>query len=601
MARRGKGWGAAASIKGKQSLMAIYRDIFIVAFFPSRAKLFRGKVMSEIDTKDLIGKIFDSRYQIIGVIGRGGMGVVYKAVHIAMNQVVALKVLSRAMTGDDTYVQRFYQEARASSRLKHPNTIRVFDFGRAEEGHLYIAMEYLDGETLSNLLKREGALPPRRALNIAKQVAKSLAEAHAQGLVHRDLKPDNVFLTRVYGEEDFVKVLDFGIAKFLESSPDYERLTIVGGVIGTPAYVSPEQGLGKTLDGRSDLYSLGVILYEMLCGSPPFKAETPIATIMRHIHEEPPPLTYYKPDLVIPASVRDLVFWLLEKDRTKRPASPEIVVQTIDRVLLELPVVESKGPEPSAVLDKALGEQSKANEEGIVLEDLTEIIPGLTPDAPTKVVQKKEEPKASQKTEITKTEEEVKPVVQKLSGRWRVGLLVASVILVAGAGGVVTGLHMGEPYDRSQHETLVTPVHHHVVMSPAPSNPVPKKRVVFRVSTEPDDALIEIEGGGVAKGPVFLVLSSDEPPVRLKFSAAGYIAKTAELGAEGILASGQKELRFVLEKVPHETQEQVIGKPGEASQVQLEGNAAASKVESTNKPKPTKPTKKRKQEVLDWE
>ncbi len=287
------------------------------------------------DTSDLIGRVFDSRYQITALVGRGGMGTVYKAVHVAMNQVVALKVLHREMSKDERQVQRFYQEARASSRLRHPNTIKVFDFGRSDDGHLYLAMEYLEGETLTQLLRREGALPVRRALNIARQVAKSLAEAHANGIVHRDLKPDNIFVTQIYGEEDFVKVLDFGVAKFFQGHPEYGALTQAGLVCGTPMYLSPEQALGRTLDGRSDLYSLGVILYEMLAGAPPFRAETPVALVMRHIHDPPPPLG--EGSAGIPEPVRELVFTLLDKDRDRRPASAEVLIGMIDHAAAWVP------------------------------------------------------------------------------------------------------------------------------------------------------------------------------------------------------------------------------------------------------------------------
>ncbi|MBM4397249.1 MAG: serine/threonine protein kinase [Deltaproteobacteria bacterium] len=285
------------------------------------------------DTQELIGRVFDSRYQITELIGRGGMGVVYKAIHIAMNQVVALKVLGKGMSGDDKNVQRFYQEARASSRLKHPNSIKVFDFGRSEEGHLYLAMEFLEGNTLTQLLRQERVLGVRRALAIGRQIAKSLGEAHLNGLVHRDLKPDNVFITRIYGEEDFVKVLDFGIAKFQEGTPDHENLTQAGLVCGTPLYISPEQALGRNLDGRSDLYSLGVILYEGLSGRPPFRADSPIALVMRHIHDSPPPMTDHNPGLVIPQNLRDLIYRLLEKDRDKRPATSEEVLKEMDAIV----------------------------------------------------------------------------------------------------------------------------------------------------------------------------------------------------------------------------------------------------------------------------
>lgn len=284
------------------------------------------------ETSELIGRVFDNRYQITELIGRGGMGSVYKAIHIAMNQVVALKVMARSLTTDEKQVQRFYQEAKASSRLKHPNTIKVFDFGKSEDGNLYLAMEYLEGISLGTLLRQEKVLPVRRAIHIAKQVCKSLGEAHMNGLVHRDLKPDNVFICKVYGEEDFVKVLDFGISKFLEGDPDHENLTQSGLVCGTPLYISPEQALGRSLDGRADLYALGVILYEMVSGRPPFRGDTPIALVMKHIHDKPPPMKEHNPKLVVPDSLNNLIMRLLEKDRTKRPATAEEVIKALEAI-----------------------------------------------------------------------------------------------------------------------------------------------------------------------------------------------------------------------------------------------------------------------------
>ncbi|MBL6974767.1 MAG: serine/threonine protein kinase [Deltaproteobacteria bacterium] len=300
------------------------------------------------DATELIGRIFDSRYQITEQIGRGGMGAVYKAIHVSMNQVVALKVLGREMSRDDKQVQRFYHEARTSSRLKHPNTIKVFDFGRAEEGHLYLAMEFLEGLTLTQLIRQEKVLSVRRAAKVAKQVTKSLAEAHMNGLVHRDLKPDNVFITHIYGENDFVKVLDFGIAKFLEGNPEHERLTQAGLVCGTPLYISPEQALGRSLDGRSDLYSLGVMIYEMVSGSPPFKADTPVALVMRHIHDEPPQMADHNPSIHLPRSLYDLIYRLLNKDRDKRPSSAEELIQAMDAVMADpsLPPEPVEAPPP---------------------------------------------------------------------------------------------------------------------------------------------------------------------------------------------------------------------------------------------------------------
>ena len=208
---------------------------------------------SVLSGQDLVGRVFVERYEVVQLLGRGGMGAVYQARHLAMDSQVALKVLRRDASGDLESIERFYREARSASRLQHPNTIRVFDFGQSDDGQLFLAMEYLDGHTLRSEVRRVGRMDEARVLHIAEQVARSLGEAHSKGIVHRDVKPENIFLLNdIVGQPDFVKVLDFGVARTVTN----ESLTRTGLAIGTPAYMSPEQARGEKVDGRSDLYSL---------------------------------------------------------------------------------------------------------------------------------------------------------------------------------------------------------------------------------------------------------------------------------------------------------------------------------------------------------
>ena len=284
------------------------------------------------DTGKLIGRVLDNRYQIVELIGRGGMSAVYRATQLSMGKTVAVKVMARSLSEDDKLLQRFNQEALASSRLRHPNTIKVFDYGQSNDGYLFLAMEYLEGQTLGQVIKYEAPLDARRSCKVARQVCKSLAEAHRAGIVHRDLKPDNVFLTDIYGERDFVKVLDFGIAKFMTEGTQ-ETLTQTGFICGTPLYLSPEQGLGKALDVRTDLYSLGVMLYEMLLGQTPFRGDSPISVVMKHIHEAPPSFHEKNPEVRVPLALEDFVMRMMAKNPCDRPSSAEEAGALLDELI----------------------------------------------------------------------------------------------------------------------------------------------------------------------------------------------------------------------------------------------------------------------------
>lgn len=272
---------------------------------------------AEGDDNDLslIGTLVGERYQVNRILGRGGMGAVFEAEHVHMKKLVALKVLHGYMSQNPEVVQRFEREAVAAGRLQHPGIVAATDFGRLGTDSFYLALELVEGESLAELLAREGALAPERALHIAIQINSALIAAHAEGIVHRDLKPDNVMLVRTDDPEDFVKVLDFGIAK-MNAEDGKEGITRAGLVFGTPEYMSPEQAKGHEADDRSDLYGVGMLLYEMLAGRSPFREDDLTAMLTAQIVDPPPPL----PDTV-PESLVMLVMALLEKDPENRPAS----------------------------------------------------------------------------------------------------------------------------------------------------------------------------------------------------------------------------------------------------------------------------------------
>jgi serine/threonine-protein kinase len=283
----------------------------------------------EAGTDPLLGQVLEGRYRMDAVIGRGGMGAVYRATHLAMDKAVAIKVVKAELASNLEAVRRFHREARAASLLSHPHTIKVFDFGETEQGLLYLAMEHLAGRTLADAISREGAFPEARAAHVAGQIAQSLAEAHGAGLVHRDLKPGNVMLVPVVGDPDFVKVLDFGIVKFLSDSEGGSHVTRAGLVIGSPHYMAPEQAQSRPPDPRTDLYSLGVILYEMLVGRPPFQADSPMGVLLAHVSETFPPIPS---GAAIGRPMRDLVGHLTEKVPDRRPASAMEVLAALDTI-----------------------------------------------------------------------------------------------------------------------------------------------------------------------------------------------------------------------------------------------------------------------------
>jgi Flp pilus assembly protein TadD len=264
-----------------------------------------------------VGQVIAGRYEIVRLLGQGGMGAVYQAKQISMDRMVALKLIHPHVATSPDVVKRFHREMQACSRIEHPNTIQVFDYGD-EKGQLFLAMEFLDGKPLGKVLAEAGALPLSRLLHITIQITRALGAAHQRGIAHRDLKPDNVMLLERYGEPDFVKVLDFGIARFLEEQTDVSKMTAEGALIGTPMYMSPEQALGKTIDHRSDFYSLGVMLYQMALGQPPFNGPTLASLIVAHAQEAPTPPSSVKPGIV-PASLEKLILRLLAKDPTERP------------------------------------------------------------------------------------------------------------------------------------------------------------------------------------------------------------------------------------------------------------------------------------------
>ena len=295
-----------------------------------------GSPLQEVGTW-VDGSVIRGKYRLLAKVGQGGMGSVYKALHLAFDELRALKVIAPELLTDDLFVKRFKHEAVITRRLQHPNAVRVDDIDEAEDGRPFIVMEFIEGKSLKKLIREEGPLPVPRVCSIVKQSAAALDAAHRLGMVHRDIKPDNIALVDA-PDGEMVKVLDFGIAKMKEARMgEAAGLTLTGAgvVIGTPQYMSPEQAMGKRgdeLDGRADLYSLGVVMYQMLTADLPFKADTTMEMLLAHMQKPPAPIAVLHPELQVPAPVADLAMRLLEKNRDNRPASARVLIQELEKL-----------------------------------------------------------------------------------------------------------------------------------------------------------------------------------------------------------------------------------------------------------------------------
>jgi serine/threonine-protein kinase len=287
---------------------------------------------------DITGKEIAGRYRIVKKLGEGGMGAVYRGEQISLKRAVAVKLLRPELGSNPLILRRFNAEAEAVAKLSHPNTVNIFDFGQDADGSLFIAMEYIEGRSLREAIQKEGPFSPSRALAIALQVAASLSDAHAHSIVHRDLKPDNVMLQDRGKQKDVVRVLDFGIAKLRDDSRATQMaMTQDGDMLGTPQYMAPEQIKGEHIDGRTDIYALGCMIYEMVTARLPYEAPSIMAMLSKHLLEEVVPPSQRRPDLGLSPAIDQLVAVAMAKEPSARPETMEQFAEMITGLLSAMP------------------------------------------------------------------------------------------------------------------------------------------------------------------------------------------------------------------------------------------------------------------------
>jgi serine/threonine protein kinase len=301
-----------------------------------------GTRLTPLSEADLIGTVLDGRYEVTEVIGGGGMGLVYKARHSFMHRTVAIKVLHKHMITNTDALKRFRLEAEAVSCLNVPNILTVYDFGVSRQGQPYMVMDYLEGTSLGDVLDAEQSLEVDRSLNIFIQICRALEHAHEKSVIHRDLKPSNIMLLNVAGQNDFVKIVDFGIAKLLgRAEGEVEQLTRTGEVFGSPLYMSPEQCRGKTLDYRTDIYSLGSVMYQTVTGKPLFAGDDVFDLFFKQVSEKPIPFEAVCPELKIPKRLEQTIFQTLEKEAADR-------IQSMKELRLILEEIQRGRSEPES-------------------------------------------------------------------------------------------------------------------------------------------------------------------------------------------------------------------------------------------------------------
>lgn len=501
----------------------------------------------------LIGQVLDGRYKIEDVLGQGGMGLVFRAVQTSVQRPVAVKTLNPALAAAPQFFERFKREAEVASRLRHPNVITIYDFGRTQDGTCYYVMELLEGESLRELVKREGPLSIRRAVYLVEQATRGLAHAHEQGAVHRDIKPHNIMLQQL-GNQDIIKVLDFGLVKALEQEDDLQ-LTSTGQVLGTPQYMPPEQAGGEGVDHRSDLYSMAGVLYYCLTGTSPYGANTVRKALTAALTQPPPTIASKRPGAPVPKALEDFMQKGLAREKEDRFQSSEEFIEAL------LEAVSDASPDvldarPAGADPREVSTPSKARGSGSSSQSGARK-PGSAPgrgSQPSNIVVsrsvvEKGSARGAPAGSARPTTTMPAPPPEPSSGKGlKIALVVVPLLLLCGVGAFVA-LRPSEkpappvPVSPTTATTAATTTPPKPDPQPAAPQPAANVRVSFK--SEPEGASIYEGDSQIGTTPTELMLPRDKVH-NLKFRKAGYveIEKTLNLS---LLAADTETVNVVLQ------------------------------------------------------
>lgn len=514
----------------------------------------------------MVGTVVAGRYEVLRVVGQGGMGTVYEARQVAMSRRVALKLIHAHVVSSQAGVERFEREMQATARIRHPNTIQVYDYGQTEDGRLYLAMEFLEGKALAEVIRDEGPLAFERVVHIGTQIARALHAAQSEGIVHRDLKPDNIMLIDRYGERDQLQVLDFGIAHFLDSS--HTQLTTDGAIIGTPAYMAPEQAKGVGVDARTDLYALGVVLYEMVTGSAPFRGPTTVSVLVMHVQVPPRPPS----ELVeVPEALETLILELLAKSPADRPPNAAAVIERLRAMAPEAAGVTGPrrpGPGYGAPSGPVLGAGSQ-----VASPDRGALSPAA--GAP---------PKAS----VSGSD-----AVSSGHGVWvAMALIVGGVLMVAGLIGVVVWLAFGggPVADSPDAVTQIGDAAGALLeVSPPPadgapggSGPAPAAPPAADATEErPPEIPKATAEARAALDALYAATGDPPPPVACRSREAPAVARLAAVATllrEGVVGGGRAEDQRALALLEEGVSEAAAAQPGAPGGAELQAQLARARL-----------------------